>query len=263
MGIGRVEYRLSSGGRVMAPKAYSVLGCPCIPFVDAAAAKHALAGIVTRQLGGYSVAINAEKIERFDRDPDLRSVISGATLLVADGAGAVIGLRLLHGVRTAKIDLPRAVLEASDAGGWRLFIGGASESVNEGAARAIAARYPGIRIVGRINGYVTEAELLAAVSDARPQIMMLAMGSPRQELIAARIIESVPDLFIIGCGGALDILAGKKQRAPRFMVENNLEWLYRLYQEPSRWRRQLVLLKYILRLAVEVVRARLRLNGRY
>lgn len=247
----------------MAPKAYSVLGCPCIPFLDAAAAKHALAGIVAKHLGGYSVAINAEKIERSGRDPALREVISGATLPVADGAGAVIGLRLVHGVRSAKIDLPRTVLEASDAGGWRLFVGGASENVNKGAVRAIADRYPGIQIVGRINGYVAEAELLAAVSDARPQIMMLAMGSPRQELIAARIIESVPDVFIIGCGGALDILAGKKQRAPRFMVENNLEWLYRLYQEPSRWRRQLVLLRYIVRLLIETLRVRLTFYGHH
>ena len=84
------------------------------------------------------------------------------------------------------------------------------------------------------------------------------MGSPRQELMAKRIIDAVPGVFIVGCGGALDILAGKLKRAPRFMVENNLEWLYRLAKEPSRWRRQLVLPRYMLRLAAEAAAARIR-----
>jgi len=235
---------------------FSVLGCPCVPFADEAAVKEVLRDLVAQGCGGYSVAINAEKIQRFTRDGALRNVIDGATLPVADGAGAVMGLRLLHGAPSAKIDLPRVLLEASDAAGWRLFIGGGGEEVNAGAARTVAARYPGAKVVGRINGYVAEDELIAAVAAASPQVILLAMGSPRQELVAARVIERVSNVFIVGCGGALDILAGTKQRAPRFMVENNLEWLYRLYKEPSRWRRQLVLPRYMLRLVVEAARQR-------
>ena len=186
----------------------------------------------------------------------MREVIDGATLPVADGAGAVIGLRLLHGVRSAKIDLPRVLLEAAQDAGWGLFVGGASEASNGGAVKEIVRRYPAMQIVGCADGYVPEAELIAAVAAARPQIMLLAMGSPRQELVAKRIIDVVPGVFIVGCGGALDILAGKLKRAPRFMVENNLEWLYRLAKEPSRWRRQLVLPRYMLRLLREIGSAR-------
>jgi len=235
---------------------YSVLGCPCVAFPNAASVKRVLRERVAEGLGGYSVAINAEKIQRFERDEALRAVVGGAALPVADGAGAVIGLRVLHGARSAKIDLPRTLLETAHDEGWRVFVGGASEEVNVGAARTIASRHPGIAIVGRLNGYEPVERFIAAIAEARPQVMLLAMGSPRQELVAAQIVEAVPNVFIVGCGGALDILAGVKQRAPRFMVENNLEWLYRLYKEPSRWRRQLVLPQYMLRLLGEATRKR-------
>jgi N-acetylglucosaminyldiphosphoundecaprenol N-acetyl-beta-D-mannosaminyltransferase len=236
----------------------ALLDCPCVPFANEDAVKDRLRAIVAAGEGGYSVAINAEKIQRYDHDAALRSVIDGAALPVADGAGAVIGLRLLHGLRSAKIDLPRILLEAAHDSGWRLFVGGASQASNAGAVAAIARRYPAMQIVGRADGYVPEAELIAAVAAARPQVMLLAMGSPRQELLARRIIDAVPGVFIVGCGGALDILAGKLKRAPRFMVENNLEWLYRLAKEPSRWRRQLVLPRYMARLVAEMVATRAR-----
>lgn len=238
--------------------AVTLLGCPCLPFADEAAVKKQLHAIVASGHGGYSVAINAEKIQRYGHDAALRGVIDGAMLPVADGAGAVIGLRLLHGARSAKIDLPRALLEAAQDADWGLFVGGASEASNAAAVQEITRRYPAMRIVGHVDGYVPEAELIDAVASARPQVMLLAMGSPRQELVAKRIIDAVPGVFIVGCGGALDILAGKLKRAPRFMVENNLEWLYRLAKEPSRWRRQLVLPRYMMRLLREMAVARSR-----
>jgi len=86
---------------------------------------------------------------------------------------------------------------------------------------------------------------------------MVALGSPRQELFAARLTARVPGILAVGCGGALDILSGEKSRAPAFMVDHGLEWLYRLYKEPARLRRQLVLPLFLARLAVEVVRVRL------
>lgn len=233
-----------------------ILDCPCEPFADAGAIEQALIGLVESERGGYSVAINAEKILRYARDPELRSVIEGASLAVPDGAGAVIGLRWLHRARSMKVDLPRTVLDLSDARGWRLVVGGASEESNEAAARHIAMRYPGIVIADRVNGYVGDDEMIAAVQKANPQIMLLAMGSPRQELMARRLIAAMPGITVVGCGGAIDILAGKLKRAPRFMVENNLEWLYRLYKEPSRWRRQLVLFKFFGRLLGERIRGR-------
>lgn len=239
-----------------APRTFSLLGCPCIAFRDEAEVKNALHGIVAGPAGGYSVAINAEKIQRFNHDQSLREVIANAALPVADGAGAVLGLRLIYGAPCRKIDLPRILLEKSNEAKWRLFVGGASEEVNASAADAIARRYPDINIVGRVNGYAHESEMLEKVLAARPNVMLLAMGSPRQELAAARLIEQVPGIFIVGCGGALDILAGKTRRAPRFMIENNLEWMYRLYKEPSRWRRQLILPRYMMRVMREALGVR-------
>ena len=74
------------------------------------------------------------------------------------------------------------------------------------------------------------------------------MGTPMQEKFAMKLAQSGIDTFCVGCGGAFDILAGRLKRAPAFMVNNNLEWLYRLYKEPFRWRRQLVLPLFLMRL---------------
>lgn len=233
-----------------------ILDCPCEPFADAASLDQALIRLVESERGGYSVAINAEKISRYARDSELRGVIKDASLAVPDGAGAVIGLRWLHRAPSMKVDLPRAVLELSNARRWRLLIAGASEESNAAATRTIADRYPGIVIAGRVSGYVGDAAMIAAVRGAKPQIMLLAMGSPRQELMAKQLIAEIPGLVVIGCGGAVDILAGRLRRAPRFMVENNLEWFYRLYKEPARWRRQRVLFGFFGRLLAERARRR-------
>jgi N-acetylglucosaminyldiphosphoundecaprenol N-acetyl-beta-D-mannosaminyltransferase len=99
--------------------------------------------------------------------------------------------------------------------------------------------------------------MLEAVNSAHPDIVLVALGSPRQEIFASKLVKHVPGVFAVGCGGALDVLAGKVRRAPRFMVEHKLEWLYRLWKEPSRWRRQIVLPIFFIELAIAALRARL------
>lgn len=235
-----------------------ILGCPCECFGDTDVVKARVGAMVESGKGGYSIAINAEKIQDGMTKGELRDVAEGVALAVPDGAGAVIGLRVLHGMRSLKVDFPRAVLELGDERGWELFVGGTMEEANALAVQTIATRYPNIRIVGRMHGYVSEEEMVEAVVRAKPKLMLLALGSPRQEQLAKKLIPLVPGLFVAGCGGALNILAGKLRRAPGFMVENNLEWLYRLYKEPWRWRRQLLLPRYLLRLLAVAARERFR-----
>lgn len=242
-------------GAVVSPK-YEVMGCPCEAFADLDQVERVLADLVQSGRGGFSVAINAEKISACDDDPEFRKAMQEGTLAIPDGAGAVLALRWIHGVKSLKVDLPRAVLEASNKFKWRLFVGGASESSNAGATEEIQRRYPDIVLAGRMNGYGSDEDFIAAAVAAQPQIMLLALGTPKQELMAKELMKHVPGILVIGCGGALDILAGKLTRAPRFMIDNNLEWLYRLYIEPSRWQRQLVLFPFIAKLVRETIKAK-------
>lgn len=242
-------------------KALSILGCQCLPVESELEAKVFLRDRVESSLGGYSVAINAEKIMRCREDPKLKKVVDGSVMPIPDGAGAVLGLRMLYGQTVIKLDLPKLALQLSNECGWRVFIGGAAEEVNALAVKKILDIYPNIKVVGAVHGFVAEDELVRLVIASRPQLVLLALGSPKQEFMAADFVEKIGGAFVIGCGGALDILAGRVSRAPSFMVNNHLEWLYRLAKQPSRWRRQLQLPKYVCFLMHAVFRKKLSFAG--
>lgn len=237
---------------------FHLLNCPCLAFDTIEEAKDQLKSIVESGHGGYSVAINAEKIIRFRNDYNLRSAINQSIFPIPDGSGAVLGLLFLHNRRSIKLDLPKAVFEVSDERRWKVFVAGATEDVNEAAVVVLKNKYKNIRIIGRLNGFVDETTLLAEVKKNVPDVLLLALGSPKQELIAASLRQQIRTIFIVGCGGALDALVGKVPRAPQFMIDNHLEWLYRLYKNPSRWRRQLQLPKYFIYILAAAVSSRLR-----
>lgn len=242
----------------MSQNKFNLLNCPCLAFDTIEEAKEQLKNIIESGRGGYSVAINAEKIMRFRNDSNLRSVINQAAFPIPDGSGAVLGLLFLHNRRSIKLDLPKATFEVSNEKHWKLFVAGAKEDVNEAAVDVLKNRFPNINVIGRLNGYVDEETLVAEVKKNVPDVLLLALGSPKQEIMAAKLRQQIPTVFIIGCGGALDALVGKVPRAPLFMIENHLEWLYRLYKNPSRWRRQLQLPKYFLYLLATATSLRLR-----
>jgi len=233
-----------------AAREYALLGVSCTAYASHGAAVAHVRTLIEGGARGYTVAINAEKIVRSQDDPAFRQLVEKAALRVPDGAGAVLALRLLCRVRSAKIDFPRAVLEAvAELGGRaRMAVIGATEDSHQRAIAEIRLRHPGIRIVMNRSGFVAEDELLRELHETRPQVCLVAMGTPKQERFAMRAVGAgVPCLFV-GCGGALDILSGHAVRAPKWMVDNYLEWLYRLIQQPSRWRRQSVLPVFLGRL---------------
>lgn len=234
-------------------KTYRLLGCPCAAVSNSEQAQQQLTKLVHAGEGGYSVAINAEKISRYRIDSELRTVIDGASFVYPDGAGAVLGLSWLHGKKSNKINFPIVALEAANQHKWRIFLLGAKEEINAFVAKKIADAYPNIQIVGRANGYKSDQELTNLVSASNPQLIMLALGSPKQEFWAEALRTKNIDAFCVGCGGAFDIMAGRLKRAPEFMINNNMEWLYRVIQEPFRWRRQLVLPIFMSKIIWEVV----------
>lgn len=217
-----------------------VMGCPCFA-VSESTLEQQLMHFIDNDICGYSVAINAEKIQKYKKDDKLKDVIDGSIYPYPDGAGAVLSIKWLHNLASEKINMPIRVLEIADQNRLKVFIIGAKEEVHDEGVSIIKKRYPNIQIVGNMHGYNDEKDIISAVTLAKPQFIMLAMGSPRQEIFANKLIKATESGFAVGCGGALDILAGKLKRAPEFYINNNLEWLYRLVQEPWRWKRQLFL----------------------
>lgn len=238
-------------------KKHSILGCPCFAVNEDDAVDHILS-IVESSQAGYSVAINAEKIWRYGKDVEFTSIVDKSVFPYPDGAGAVLGLKWLHGIKSQKNNMPIKALEAANKGGLKTFIIGANEANHNKAIDIIVSRYPELDLVGHMHGYHGKQDIIQAVARVRPQLILVAMGSPRQELFAAELMSKVNSGFVIGCGGALDILSGALNRAPQFMIDNNLEWFYRLYKQPWRFRRQLFLPVFVVRLFLLSVLQRFR-----
>ncbi len=235
-------------------KKYRILGCPCVPIDSIESANKLLTAAVNAKAYGYSVAINAEKIMLYRRDSQMCEAMEQSSLPFSDGAGAVLALKWLHGKRSLKLDLPKTALNLANEKKWSLFVLGSREEVNSVAFEKIKNLYPDIQLVGRLNGYESKGAMVDSIRRASPQLVLAALGSPKQELISYKLKEMQFPTFMIGCGGALDVLAGRAKRAPKFMIDNKLEWVYRLCKQPWRLKRQLKIFKFLVDLIIEKIR---------
>lgn len=193
------------------------------------------------------VVVNVDKIVKLQSDPQLREAILGCDLINADGqpvvwASRVLGLPLKE--RVTGIDLFEGLVQRCAEHGWRPYFLGAREEVVEKLVAMLQSTYPRLVVAGWRNGYWADAEegaVAAAVKAAAPQVLFVAMSSPRKELFLSRWRTELQVPFVMGVGGSFDVLAGVTKRAPQWMQRCGLEWLYRLVQEPRRlWHRYLV-----------------------
>jgi len=193
-------------------------------------------------------AVNPEKNFSVPLDPQLHKVFRETDLLIPDGIGMVIAARILYHARLSRVpgvELMEEICRLSSHKGYRVFIYGAKEEVSAKAAQVLLQRHPSLSIVGRANGYVSQAEMPALVeqiNDSGAQILFLALGSPRQEQWYVQHADKLTTVRVCqGIGGTLDTIAGTVKRAPKAWCRMNLEWLYRLLHEPKRIVRQRVL----------------------
>ena len=190
--------------------------------------------------------VNAAKIVSMTRDRLLREDVLSSDLILADGASVVWAARLLgHPLpeRVAGIDLMLEMLRAGAARGYRVYCLGATLDVLQRAVDRVLSDFPGVRVVGHRDGYFgaeDEEAVAQAVSAAQPDILLVAMTSPKKERFLGRWSPHMQVPVCHGVGGSFDVLAGKVHRAPLAWQRLGLEWLYRVCQEPRRlWRRYL------------------------
>jgi N-acetylglucosaminyldiphosphoundecaprenol N-acetyl-beta-D-mannosaminyltransferase len=213
--------------------------------------------------GGQVVTLNPEIVMRARRDPGLRAAITDAALVTADGMGVVWAARLAGYAipeRVTGIDLSVALLARAAALGYDAFLLGAAEGVAQAAADSLMARSPCLHIAGVWSGEPrpeSDTETLARVRASGARLLLVAYGAPTQELWIARNLRALPGVVAIGVGGALDMIAGRTPRAPRWMRATGLEWLYRLARQPARWRRMLALPAFAASALVSGARARI------
>jgi len=192
------------------------------------------------------VAMNAAKLVEMRRNPILRESVESADLITADGQSLIWAARLLGTPlpeRVTGIDLMEQVLHLAARRGLRVFTLGAREDVVRDAVQILRTRHPGLNIVGAVDGYFTpeeEAAVVAKVAAAAPDILFVALSTPKKELFLANHQDRLGIPFCMGVGGSLDVIAGRVRRAPALLQRAGLEWMFRLAQEPRRlWRRYL------------------------
>lgn len=206
-------------------------------------------------------ATNPEKNFSVPADPFLYECFRKADLLLPDGIGMVLGARILHGVKFSRVpgcEFMQEICALSAKRGYKVFIYGAKEVVNLNACESLKSRLPGLQIVGRCNGYLGDDkmdELITRINESGAEILFLALGSPKQEKWYSTHHNKFKNIRVCQCiGGTLDVIAGNVKRAPAIFCKLGLEWLYRLVVEPKRWRRQLVLPVFALKVFLEKAR---------
>jgi len=210
-------------------------GCPCFEVTSKKVAEDFLLAKLSNEEGGYTAAINALKLVSYNENPITKEVIDKAILQTPDGFGAQLAFRLQHKSKVIKLDLPGLAMELCQKNNLRLYFLGTTEENNMAAVKEAQRVYPGINIVGNMSGFFDNQEQVEKeLEKTNPNIVMISMGSPRQEILSANLYKKFPGIIFVGSGGRMDILAGKLKRAPVWMQNNGLEWLYRFLQEPKR-----------------------------
>jgi N-acetylglucosaminyldiphosphoundecaprenol N-acetyl-beta-D-mannosaminyltransferase len=191
--------------------------------------------------------INAAKVANMATDPVLRNAVLSSDVIFADGISVVWASRLLGAplpARVAGIDLMMALLARGKERRYRVFCLGATEAISARTVEIIERDFPGVIVAGRHHGYYSnedEAKVVDLIAAARPDLLFVAMTSPKKENFLAKWGARLNTLVTHGVGGSFDVLAGHVQRAPRAWQALGLEWLYRVLQEPRRlWKRYFV-----------------------
>ena len=209
-----------------------------------------------QQQGVHVVTLNSEMVMLAEKESAVNDVIQKADLIIPDGAGVTIYLKLegIEQERCPGIELSEALIRRigerhSDRS--IAFYGGAP-GITDLAAQRWQREYPGLSILTS-HGFLDEPaqETWAkTLTKEQPALVLVGLGVPRQEYWIAAHRHLCPQAIWIGVGGSFDVWSGTKERAPEFFCRYNLEWFYRLYQEPWRWRRMLALPKFFLRTLV-------------
>lgn len=197
---------------------------------------------------GILVAINAEKI--LHATEQTRGIIN-RNIGYCDGIGAVMALRKRGYKDVVKLpgcELWLKIIEALFRRDKKFYLVGSKQEVIEATVEKLKKEYPGISIAGFRNGYIkTPEEKKALINDIRekkPDVVFVAMGSPKQELLMEEIFEAHPAIYQ-GLGGSFDVYTGNVKRAPKWWVDHDLEFAYRLIKQPSRIKRQIHLVKFL------------------
>lgn len=210
-----------------------------------------ISGRLSAGIKTHILTLNPEIVVYSSNSPEVSALLHKADLVVADGVGLTwaAGILAAEGVsRYPGIDLATDVLAYLDARGGSVYLLGSAPGVAERAALNLTDRFPGLNIAGSRDGFFLEretGEVVANIQSSKPDLLLVGMGSPRQEGFITFNRDELGVPLMIGVGGALEVFAGLKPRAPGVVRAAGLEWAYRSLQDINRFKRLGALPKFI------------------
>ncbi len=206
-------------------------------------------GLLASEGASRVVTPNAEIAYEAMKDRALCSLLNGADLVLPDGAGVVLASKILKSPlkqKVAGVDFADRLLGELADTGRSVYLLGSKPGVAELAAEKMLQKHPGLTIAGLADGYFKdEAPVIEAINAVKPDVLFVCLGAPKQERFMEAHREQLQVRLMAGLGGSLDSFAGTVKRAPKWMIDCSLEWLYRLIKEPKRFKRMLRLPKFL------------------
>ena len=188
----------------------------------------------------HLMGVNADKINQCHEDEKIKKIVNESGIINADGASVVLASRFLGSPvpeRVAGIDLMQNLLELSNKKGYSVYFFGAKEEILQDMLKAFKQRYPDLDVVGYRNGYFSpedEEKIQEDIKDKKPDFVFVGITSPKKEYIIQSFMDNGINAVFMGVGGSFDVLSGHIKRAPLWMQKLNLEWLFRVANEPKR-----------------------------
>ena len=207
--------------------------------------------LIAEKKSSLVATANAEMLLNATHDAELKKILNAAALVVPDGAGTVWAARHLGysmPERVAGFDLVQELMKIAPAHDFKFFLFGAAPDVADKAKLKAETLYPGIKIVGTRNGYFKsedEPKIIKQIKSSRADILLAALGVPKQEKWLFKYKDELKIPVSIGVGGTFDVMAGIVKRAPLWMQKAKLEWLFRAMLQPSRAGRLIALPKFV------------------
>ena len=230
----------------------AVLGV-LIDVVTMAEAVAKLEQFIEEKMPHVVATANAEMVMLAQEDRELAAILRKARLVVPDGAGVVWAAKRQGYTRIERVtgyDLAQNLLAEAAKKGYRVFMFGSQPDIVAQAKTMAEACYPGLCICGTRHGFFTEQDepaIIQTIKAAKPDILLAALGVPKQEKWLNRNLEKLNVPVCMGVGGTFDVMAGAVKRAPLWMQRTSLEWLFRLLCQPQRAIRMLALPRFALK----------------
>ncbi|MBR1658087.1 MAG: WecB/TagA/CpsF family glycosyltransferase [Synergistaceae bacterium] len=199
------------------------------------------------------VTLNAIGMETVIDDEEFAETVKWSSMRLADGAGLCLGMSMLGKPvqeRVAGIDFAEQLCRTAAAEGWPVYFAGAAGDTAKHCAKILSDRFPGLVVAGARDGYfdVRDESIPEEIAKSGAKILLAAMGQPRQEKWIYRHRERLKGILCVGVGGAFDVFSGNLLRAPLWVQKIGFEWLYRMLQEPGRWKNNLRLITFMFRI---------------